>query len=79
MLFLVKLCLAHLLQNNGPEMYCFQLDLEWSNGPVMKHGPEMYHFQGDLKYSGLMRMENGPVMSVPLMVLEGVVIDCVSL
>ena len=42
--FLVKLCLAHLLQKNGPEMYCFQWDFGWRNGLVMKHGPEMYHF-----------------------------------
>ena len=66
MLFLVKLCLAHLLQNHDPEMYCFQWDLKWRNGLVMKHGPEMYCFQCDLEHNGLVIMENGPVMSVPV-------------
>ena len=51
--FLVQLCLAHLLQKNGPEMYTFQCDLEWRNGLLMKcNGPVI--------------MENGPVMSVPV-------------
>ena len=65
MLFLVKLCLTHLLQKNGPEMYCFQCVLEWRNGLLRKHGPEMCHFQCDVKCCGLVIMENGPVMSVP--------------
>ena len=64
--FLVKLCLTHLLQKNGPEMYCFQCVLEWRNGLVRKHGPEMSHFQCDLKCHGLVITENGPVMSVPV-------------
>ena len=53
MLFLVKLCLAHLLQKNGPEMYCFQCDLEQRNGLVMKCNCPVI-------------TENGPVMSVPV-------------
>ena len=53
MVFLVKLCLAHLLQKNGPKMHGFQCDLEWRNGLVMK-------------CNGLVIMENGPVMSVPV-------------
>ena len=62
----MKVCLAHLLQKNGPEMYCFQCVLEQRNGLVRKHGPEMCHFQCDLKCHGLVIMENGPVMSVPV-------------
>ena len=60
MLFLKKLCLTHLLQKHGLEMYYFLWDFEWVNGLGREH------YDPVMTEDGPVMMENCPELIVPV-------------